>query len=79
MPGLNTYGLVAYSNPEPDGPPMTDDRMNLRALVVRMPDAELLRGMIGFAAERLMEMEVGAATGAAYGGKDPGRKAQRNG
>ncbi len=33
----------------------------------------------GFAAERLMELEVGAATGAAYGEKDPGRRAQRNG
>ena len=35
--------------------------------------------MIGFAAERLMELEVGAATGAAYGEKDPSRRAQRNG
>ena len=35
--------------------------------------------MIGFAAERLMELEVGAVTDAAYGEKDAGRKAQRNG
>ena len=35
--------------------------------------------MIGFAAERLMELEVGAVTGAAYGEKDPARLAQRNG
>jgi transposase-like protein len=35
--------------------------------------------MIGFAAERLMEMEVGALTGAAYGEKNPERRAQRNG
>ena len=35
--------------------------------------------MIGFAAERLMELEVGTATGAAYGEKDPSRRAQRNG
>ena len=35
--------------------------------------------MIGFAAERLMELEVGAVTGAAYGEKDPARRAQRNG
>jgi hypothetical protein len=35
--------------------------------------------MIGCAAERLMELEVGAATGAAYGEKNPLRTAQRNG
>ena len=58
---------------------MTYDMMNLRALVEKTPDADLLREMIGFAAERMMELEVGAVTGAAYGEKDPGRKAQRNG
>jgi putative transposase len=38
-----------------------------------------LREMIGFAAQRLMELEVGELTGAAYGEKDPERLAQRNG
>jgi len=58
---------------------MTTDMTNLRDLVEKTPDADLLREMIGFAAERLMELEVGAVTGAAYGEKDPARRAQRNG
>jgi hypothetical protein len=43
------------------------------------PDADLLREMIGFAAQRLMELEVEGLTGAAYGEKSPQRLAQRNG
>ena len=58
---------------------MTDDMMNLRALVEKTPDADLPREMIGFAAERLMEPEVAAATGAAWGEKSPLRTSQRNG
>jgi hypothetical protein len=52
--------------------------MDLRALV-ETPDADLLREMIGFAAERLMELEVGQLTGAGYDKKSPQRLAQRNG
>lgn len=58
---------------------MTDDMMNLPALVEQAPDADRLREMIGYAAGRLMELEVGARTGAGYGEKDPQRQVQRNG
>ena len=35
--------------------------------------------MVGFAAQRLMELEIGELTGAAYGGKSAERLAERNG
>jgi transposase-like protein len=58
---------------------MTADKMDLHALVGKSADGDFLRDMIGFAAQRLMELEVGGLTGAAYGEKDAERLVQRNG
>jgi len=58
---------------------MTNEIMNLRAIVEKTPDVDLLREMIGFAAQRLMELEVEGITGASYGEKNPERFVQRNG
>jgi transposase-like protein len=58
---------------------MTDEMMSLQSLIQKAADADLLREMIGFAAQRLMELEVGGLTGAAYGEKSSERLAQRNG
>lgn len=58
---------------------MTDDMMTLRALMEKSPDASFLREMIGYGAQRLMELEVGGLTGAAHGEKSAERLVQRNG
>ncbi len=46
---------------------MTDEMVALRAVLEKSPDADMLREMIGFAAERLMELEVRGLTGAEHG------------
>ena len=58
---------------------MTDDMMTLRATLEKTPDADLLREMIGFAAQRLMDLEVESLTGAPLGERSPDRRVQRNG
>ena len=56
-----------------------NDMMTLRALLEKSSDADLLREMIGFAAERLMALEVEGLTGAAPGERSPERINHRNG
>ena len=58
---------------------MTDDKIALRQMLGKGSDATFLREMIGFAAQRLMELEVGEVTGAAHGERSPDRLVQRNG
>lgn len=58
---------------------MTEDTMDLTALLAKSGDADFLRETIGYAAKRLMELEVGAQTGAPFGEKSTDRLAQRNG
>ena len=58
---------------------MTDEMMSVQALLGKSADADFLREMIGFAAQRLMDLEVGSLTGAGYGEKSSDRLAQRNG
>ena len=53
--------------------------MALRSMLEKGTDAELLRDMIGFAAERLMDLEVQGLTGAGHGERSATRLAQRNG
>jgi transposase-like protein len=58
---------------------MTDDKIALRALLEKGSDATFLREMIGFAAERLMELESEALCGAGHGERSADRRNQRNG
>src|SRR4051812_1380969 len=58
---------------------MTDDRIALRELMEKGSDATFLREMIGFAAQRLMELETEGLCGAAHGERSAERVNQRNG
>jgi hypothetical protein len=46
---------------------MTDDKIALSSLLEKSSDSSFLREMIGFAAERLMQLETGAICNAAPG------------
>jgi putative transposase len=58
---------------------MTDDKIALRELLEKGSDATFLREMIGFAAQRLMELDVQSLTGAGHGERSADRLTQRNG
>jgi transposase-like protein len=58
---------------------MTIDRMTLKALVEKGSDDDLLREMMAYVANRMMDMEVESLTGAAHGERSPSRTNHRNG
>jgi putative transposase len=58
---------------------MTNETMNLQALLEKTTDPDFLREMIGFTAQRLMALEVETLTGAAPGVRSADRLNQRNG
>lgn len=58
---------------------MTMDRIALRELLEKGSDADLLREMIEFVADRLMALEVDGLCGAGHRERTPGRINQRNG
>ena len=58
---------------------MTDEKMALLELVEKGADADLVRDMLAFAADRIMEAEAEVAAGAAKGARSPLREVYRNG
>lgn len=58
---------------------MTKDRIALHELLEKGSDADLLREMIAFVADRLMALEVDGLCGAGHGERTPARTNQRNG
>src|SRR5271155_493387 len=58
---------------------MTDEKIALRELLEKGSDATFLREMIGFAANRLMELEMEGLCGAGPGERTEARRNHRNG
>jgi putative transposase len=58
---------------------MTEDTIALRALLEKGSDVTFLREMIGFAAQRLMELEAEGLCGVGRGERSAERRNQRNG
>ena len=57
----------------------TNDTMDLQALLEKTTDLDFLREMIGFTAQRLMDLEVESVTGAPLGSRSTDRLTHRNG
>src|SRR5947207_3089809 len=74
---LSRVGLDA--TPDPRITTMTDEKIALRTLLEKGSDATFLREMIGFAAQRVMELESEALCGAGHGERNAERRNQRNG
>src|SRR5262249_43035633 len=58
---------------------MTIDRLHLAELIEKGSDADLLREMMTFVVNRMMDVDVESLTGAAYGERSADRTNQRNG
>lgn len=58
---------------------MTEERLALLELIEKGADADLVRELLAFAAERLMEMGVEARTGVPAGVRSPDRANHRDG
>lgn len=58
---------------------MTDDRMALVELIEQGADSDLVREMLAFGAERIMDLEIEAKTGAPCGSRSSERLNHRNG
>ena len=58
---------------------MTIDRLHLAELIEKGSDADLLREMMTFVVDRMMDLDVESLTGAAYGERSADRTNQRNG
>jgi len=56
---------------------MTDERMALAGLLEKWSDSDLLREMIGYVAQRLMQLDVEGLVGAARGERGEGCENRR--
>jgi hypothetical protein len=77
-----SYLRIAKLSGRADGPlsvAMTDDKIAIRELLEKGSNMTLLREMIGFAAQRLMELEMIPLCGAGHGERSEAPIIQRNG